>query len=158
MLVVVMIVALVSVVALTLLNYLQIDLSIVGQNRRATEARFLADAGNVELADHQATEAQLPDTNTYPDLVAPINPPNDSWVNRPNGDSDAAPETYTGQISFLRQVYIAESTLTVTRGNVFELAVTGQINGGDAASEVRSEVMKLTTLPLGSQLPRMHAR
>ena len=136
----------------------KIDLSIVGQNRRATEARFLADAGNVELVDHSDTEAQLPDTNTYPDLIAPIAPPADSWVNRPAGDADAAPETYTGQISFLRQIPIAESTLTVTRGNVFEVAVVGTINNGDASSEVHSEVMKLTTLPQGSQLPRMHAR
>jgi hypothetical protein len=158
MLVVVMIVALVSVVGLTLLNFLRIDLSIVGQNRRTTEARFLADAGNIELVDDVTTESILPDPRINPDLVVDVPPVLNSWVNRPLGEAGSAPETYGGRISLLRAVPISESTLTITRGLVFEVATIGSSNNGDATSEVRSEVIKVTSVPAGTILTPLHAR
>lgn len=159
MLVVVMIVALVSVIALTLLNFLQMDLSIVGQNRRAAEARYLADAANMEIVDHLSTEEFLTTVvRTDPELTAEVPIVPDSWVARA-GDETARPETYNARATFLRRITVSENTLTVVRGDVYEISATGVVNNGDASSEVRSEVIRLVTIDPNAILDlRQHGR
>lgn len=160
MLVVVMIVALVSVIALTLLNFLQMDLSIVGQNRRAAEARYLADAANLEIVDHISTEMFLTTVvRTEPELTAPVPVVPDSWVNRPVGTETSRPEVYTAQATFLRRITVSENSLRVVRGDVYEISATGVVNDGDASSQVRSEVIRLVTVDPDSPLDqRQHGR
>jgi hypothetical protein len=155
LLVVVMIVALISVIALTLLDFLQVDIAITGQNRLSSQASFVADAANIELFDHPSFEGDLPD---LANPTVAVVPPAQSYVNRPNASADSAPETYQGQVRLLKHVYVTESAQDITRGLVFELATVGSVNNGDATSEVRTEFMKTVTKGKGDILPQIHAR
>lgn len=155
LLVVVMIVALISVIALTLLDFLQVDIAITGQNRMSAQAAFVADVGNIELVDHQSTESLLPPMDSP---VVAVAPPPGSWVNRPVGGADNPPETYQGQVRFLKHVYVTESAQDIVRGLVYEFAAVGNVNNGDATSEVRSEATIERAFDPGLILPQIHAR
>jgi hypothetical protein len=158
LLVVVMVVALISVVALTLLDVLRIDLAIVGQNRAIAQARFVADAGNIELVDNLDTEGLLPDAITAPaTLTVAVPPVTGTLINRPQ-TADEAAQTYQGEIRLVRFGPATNCSLSVCRDLFFEIRTVGEIGNGDASSEVRSMSKKVTTFPRGTIITNMHGR
>lgn len=181
LIVVVLIVALLSLVAATLLNLVKLDLTVVGQNRKNLEARVVADGSLMEIIDdNRVLQADhLPDltnptlrwvvadpSDTFgggavpSELPCPAPPPapqpNPCFI-RPASD-DGPARDYAADVRMIRDVPISESSITHTRGVVYEVRSIGNVNNGESTHEVRAEVWKTRTVQPGAVLPRKHAR
>jgi hypothetical protein len=180
LIIVVLLVALLSIVAVSLLDVINLDLVISGQTRRTNEARAVADGVAMELQTHvnmdndQASGGWLPSFTEVPDLtyvvadpddiLAPagtVDPP-DSYYKTP-GDLTRSASTFTSDVRFLRYVPITETSLNWSRALVYELRTLGQVgppgtDATDSTSEVRVEFSRVVNYQPGMLLPRFHAR
>lgn len=168
LIVVVMIVAAISLVAVTLLNFVNLDVVIAGQNRKTFEARAVADCAAFEVLDHADTPGLLPDfaSNNLQYVAsdphgifgaAGTAPAGTSYCITP-GTLDKPAQDYSADVRLLRYVPLTESSLNWSRALVYELRTIGEIDNGDATSEVRAEIWRVASYAPGTLLPRIHAR
>lgn len=177
LLLVVLIVALLAVVAATLLDLVRIDLSLVGQMRRTAEARMLADGALFEVLDDQELSNHLPtldEATLRRDIVengvkdgVPLDDTNSAYVRfdvdtggttDPSDDVRQPLQSYSANAQFVRFGTVPESSLGLFRALVYEVSATGDVNRGQATSEVRGEIVRTVAYNRGAVLPQRHAR
>ncbi len=151
LIVVIMVVAVAAMVAVSLLNLIRLDLSLVGQSRRAVEARVIADGAAMEMVNDLNINTLLPDGSGA--LSVNYTPPASS----PYNDASLG-RSYTGTINMMRSVPMAESSFGRSEAVVYELEVESIYNGGQSSSEVRAEVYKVVTRDPSRILAKRHAR
>lgn len=149
MLVVIIIAALLAMLAGSLMQLVQGDLSMVGQARRSFEARDVAEAGAAEVLNDLDFVASYPAMDS-----ASLS------VDYPTGASNVIREgkTYTGAVRLLRIGPATESSLEQTRVLTYEVLATGEANAGAARSEVVSEVLRAVAYPRGWAPDERHYR
>jgi type II secretory pathway pseudopilin PulG len=150
LIVIVLVVAMMSVVAATLLSSIGSELSIIGRRRETWAARQIADSGAREMLANNG--ALLPDFNTA-NLETTWQPS----ANSPAVDS-ASGSGYTGKYRLLRFVPVSESSEGSVRALVYEIDSTGQYLANDSTSEVAGEVYRTVAVAQGIVAPRIHAR
>lgn len=151
LIVVVMIVAVLAMVAVSLLNLIRLDLTLVGQSRRNIEARVIADGAAMEIINDVNINSLLP--TLAGSLVTAYTPPAASPFNNASEG-----RVYTGNLSLLRIVPLPESSHGWSMAVVYEVDTTSIYNGGESSSEVRSEIYKVVSKDPAIQLPSRHAR
>lgn len=171
MVIVVLIVALLAVVAVTLLDLVRVDLSMTGQTRKTFEARAVTDGALMEVLDDQRTPNFLPTTTSVPRQV--ISDPNDAFGTGkvtcpPNApcsssafvrntigiDGDAA--TYSAELCLLRLGPAKDTGLETAQAVVYELHTIGNVNDGQTTSEDRAEAFGIVQYNNGTFLGRTH--
>jgi hypothetical protein len=169
LIVVVMIVAAISLVAVTLLNFVNLDIILTGQNRKTVEARTIADGAVFELYDRDDLADFLPDmrdANLQTVVSDPhgrfgaagTQPPGGSRFIDPTGSADRPITNFTADIRFLRFGPIVNTGLNTARGLFYEIRTVGEVNNGDSTSEVRVEVRNMQAFSAGDLLTPRHAR
>ncbi|MCK6545823.1 hypothetical protein L6R52_08140 [Myxococcota bacterium] len=169
LIVVVMIVAAISLVAVTLLNFVNLDIILTGQARRTIEARTIADGAAYEIYDRDDLGDFLPDMRSNALQTVLSDPrnmfgggvqaiPGGSQFIDPNGTADRPPTTFTADIRFLRYGPIVNTGLNTARGLYYEIRTIGEVNNGESTSEVRVEVRNMQAFSAGDLLTPRHAR
>ncbi len=156
LLIVVMLVALLAITAPALLDIVGVDLDIVGEQRRLSRARGLAEAATFEIADMTTFENNFPTFVGAHTLTIPTPAPGTSSLFKNVGSG--LEERYDSTIALLRYTPGVECSFNVCRNAHYELTTVGSINNGGATSVVRSTIVKSVTHPKGKLLPRIHAR
>lgn len=153
LLVIILLVAMISVVGVSMLQIVQLDLDLGGQSRRTLMARLLAEGGSNEVLNDIGTQALLPlPGDAELSKVYPLATVND-FTNP--GDVKG---TYSASLRYLRYVPILESSITWTRGLIYEAQVVGDFGDGQATDEVRTEFYRVVNFAPGHALPRKHYR
>ncbi|MCK6545022.1 hypothetical protein L6R52_04085 [Myxococcota bacterium] len=150
-LLVIVIVALMTLVSLTLLDQVGLDLLLVGEGRRTVEAKALADSAVFEVANDQRTGPLLPDFTSHT-MAVTVRPHTGSVL------ASRSDRSYEGSIRLLRFVPLGESSQSWSRALVYELSIDATAANGDATDAVRTEVYKTVAVPADTVFPRRHAR
>lgn len=144
----ILLLAVVTVAALIVLDVVEVDLSMVGLQRRSIAAREAAEGGTMELLNDQQALNDLP-TFDSPGLTAAIDPLSDSAFQ--------GGQTYRAKVSLVRVVPMAESSLSRVTAVVYRLDVAGQ--GPDSTrAGIESEIYRTATTRPGVILPKNHAQ
>lgn len=152
LMIVIVLVALMSLAAVAQLNLISVDLSIIGNNRRSTDALAIADGAVMEVIDDQRAATYLPEFTT-PQLSSNYSPsPASPFVDPATGQS------YTANVKLLRFVPLSESSQTWSHALIYEIDAVGESTNGEGTGEVRTQIFKAVALAPGIILPRMHAR
>jgi hypothetical protein len=175
LLVVVLLVALIAVSAVALLDIVQVDLLVVGQHRRTTEAQAAAVGAMIEVVSDDTLRNQLPDLTT-PNLAYryagpnaglymrdPTNrfgttvmgPTNSAYV-RDVGTSLAT--GYTADVELLRVGPPQDTGTTRAQAVTYEVTVVSDVNNGEATKEVRTQVQRVVAVQSGIIRTNVHAR
>ena len=177
LLVVVLLVALVGVSGVALLDMVQVDLNIVGQQRKTTRAQTVAVGGMLELlSDTQVGNAanlaqpqpgqtmiRYVGTNAGTLMRFPDGPPTPEALT-PSNSAVAAnlgtrlEDSYEADISYLRAVPLEDTSLQRVVAIVYEARVASRVYDGEASSEIRSEFFRPVTLSQGYQIPNISQR
>lgn len=150
--VVVLVMAAVSVVGLSMLDVIKLDILIAGHERHAAEARMVAEAGLGEALNDARLVQALPMLEDE-DLTEVF----EADASSPFADH-AAGEDYQVTGRLLRVVPLAESSNTFSRVVVHEVTVRGTSHDGDASHQVAAEVYRSVAMRPGLVIPRRHAR
>ena len=146
MFVVVMAVAMTSLVGVALLDMVQLDVLISGNERRSVEAREVAEGALMEIINDEDTP------NRLPMLDAPnLRVEHTAGTNSPFSDNTATAE-------LLRIVPITESSHTYSRAIVHEISVESDVAHGESGFEVSAEIYRTASFRPGMVLPRRHSR
>lgn len=149
LLMVMLLVAMLAVGALSLLDMVNLDIIMVGEERRYSRAKEAAEGGFSEMVN---------DTET-PDLLPTLN----HSTLREDYKAPAASvfiqefERYEGNFELLRIVPMAESSHTLTRAVVHGLHTTGR-SGSRASADLDVEIYRVMAYRPGTIFPRRHAR
>lgn len=169
LLVVVLIVALLAVVGATLLDLVNVDLNLVGQQRRAIEAKAVADGALLEVLDDAELSSYFPtfdDPTLRRTYVAngvkdpngtpiQLDETNSAYVQYPGTSSE---RTYEANVGLVRVSKVPESSTSLFRGLVYEVSAQSKLNQGLATSEVRAEIVKKVSVGRGTVIPPRHVR
>jgi hypothetical protein len=134
---------------LSLLDMVNLDIIMVGEERRFTRAKEAAVGGLFEMMNDVETPDNLPNLNhstLREDYVAPA-----------ASAFNVQPERYEGRFELLRIVPLSESSHTLTRAVVHGLHTTGR-SGTRASSDIDVEIYRVMAYRPGTILPRKHAR
>jgi hypothetical protein len=155
LIVVVLIVALLAVAAATLLDLVNVDLDLVGQQRRLIGARQISDGAMLEQLNSEQFGTHFPD---FTNVENPLPTPSDANSLFVNYVGTSVEETYQGKIRLLRFAPVAETSLNMLHAVTYEVSTVSDINNGQASNEARTEIIKIVPYPKGVMLPRHHAR
>lgn len=145
----ILLLAVVTVSALIVLDIVDVDLSMVGLQRRGYAAREAAEGGAMELLNDSVALEDLPDYTT--DKLrseVPVASGSDF-----GGDGQA----YKASVSLVRIVPLAESSQSRVNAIVYSLDVTGQGSGSTRAG-VQAEIYRIATSRNGVIRPTIHGR
>jgi hypothetical protein len=151
-LVVMMVVALMSVAGIALLDFVNLDLVLVGVSRVRAEATLAAEGASLEVLEDAEARNFLPDL-TSTTLSAGYTPPAETPL-----INTAAGRSYTSEVKLLRFVPVRETSATWSRALVYEVTTVSQSRQRNATSEVRVVAYKTIAVPVGVTYPRRHAR
>lgn len=140
-----------ALVAAHMLDMVNLDLVLAGSERRADEARELAEGSIMEVIEDVDTPTALPLLDDG-DLRATWAPSASS----PFASSSARQSTV--ELRLVRVVPLAESSLQQTRAVVHEVRAVGAVNGDEARHEIRTEVYRVVAFRPGMVIPRRHGR
>lgn len=173
MLIVILIVALLSVLAAALLDLVNVDITLVGQHRRAFEARQIAEGATYEILGDPTLPSRLPtlasiDGATPPrplyyryaanDVLdpdgtpVPLSPASSAVVK-----TSAVQQSYNADICLVGLGPVVGSSANLFQSVTHELTVIGRLNSGQATSETRAEIKQLVPKPSSLQ-GRVHCR
>lgn len=179
LLVIVLLVALIAVTAVALLDMVQVDLRVVGQQRRSTEAEALAVGAMVEVVSDDSLPLQLPslpDPANLPLLsyqyagntgvgyqrdpmnrfaTSAMTPVNSAYVRDVGTTIEAGYEAFA---DLLRISNPQDTGLTKSQVLTYELTVRGSVNAADSTREVRAQVQRVVATQNGTLLTAVHAR
>lgn len=149
LLMVMLLVAMLAVGALSLLDMVNLDIIMVGEERRFSRAKEAAEGGFFEMVN---------DTET-PDLLPTLNHATlrESYTTSPQSVFIAENESYEGNFELLRIVPMAESSHTLTRAVVHGMHARGR-SGSRASADVDVEIYRVMAYRPGTIFPRRHAR
>jgi len=152
MFVVVMLMAVVSVVGLSLMDVIRVDLLIVGNEAEQGRAREMAEGALMEIITDEDLPDRLPGL-ADPNLSAPYSPTTNSQFSEARAYSEVE-----ATARLLRIVPLMESSHTYSRAVVHEVSVNGEVAGGAATHDVSATIYQTITFRPGIVLPRRHAR
>ena len=151
MFVVVLLVAVTSVVGLSLLDVIRVDLLMVGNEREERVAMEVAEGALMEVINDDLTPDTLPLLDDA-DLESTFTPASASAF------SHSGRQEFTANAQLLRIVPLAESSHTYSRAVVHEVGVEARVGGGAASYQLNAEIYRTVTFRPGTVLPRRHAR
>jgi hypothetical protein len=181
LIIVVLIVALLSIVAVTLLDLVKVDLTITGQNRKNFEARAVADGALYEVFDDLRTQypANLVNwhwiaanpNNLLNDAGGPVGNPaasgagcgiagspcSNSAYYRPAG-VDNPTQDYAADVGWLSTGPVLNTGLNTAIAIYYQVRVVGEVNNGESTAEDRAEVSHPITIQNGTFIPHFHCR
>jgi len=177
LLVVVLLVALIAVAAVALLDLVRVDLTVVGQHRRSTEAESSAVGAMVEVVSDDLLPQVLPsvpDPTNLPGLSYkfagkqagtyfrdPLGVPtamdatNSAYVRDVGTNLEVGYEAYA---DLIRVSNPRDVGLTRSQALTYELSVVSSVVGGEATREVRTQVERIVATQSGTILTSVHAR
>lgn len=147
---VVMMVAVVSIVGVTLMDLVSIDVLIAGNERRSAEAREVAEGAMMELINDEMTPGMLPMLDG-PNLQVTLQSSSGSQFT-------GTFRTFNATAELLRIAPISESSHTFSRAIVHEISVQSEVGRGEAGFEVSAEIYRTASFRPGMVLPRRHSR
>lgn len=149
LLIVMLLVAMLAVGALSLLDMVNLDIVMVGEERRYTRAKETAEGGFFEMVNDTQTPDLLPGLDHLSLSEAYSPPPQSVFI--------AENESYEGNFELLRIVPLSESSHTLTRAVVHGLQTTAR-SGSRASADVEVEIYRVMAYRPGTIFPRRHAR
>lgn len=150
----VLLLALAAISAAVVLNSVSNDSELRGLERRASEAREVAEGGLMEVLNDQRLSSMLPDPST-PLLHQSYTPSAASLYNSPSVHHGA--RSYTAGIDLVRVAPMMESSHSVVRAVLYQVQVRGQAGDGTQAG-LEAEIYKVGSARSGVIQPRTHAR
>jgi hypothetical protein len=167
LLIVIVLVIVLGLTGMQLLRMIQIDLTVIGQDRRGTQSRDDAEGGTMEITNDVQLATVLPDVSQPLNcLMVQLNPGGftcggTTWTfNYPNPSpfNDVNMGTaYTSTIRYLRMVPLTDSDFSWTSAVIYEIDTIGTMNG-NVSSEVKSEVYKVVSNETKQIIPNKHYR
>jgi Tfp pilus assembly protein PilX len=180
---VVLIVALLSIVAVTLLDLVRVDLTIMGQNRQNFEAAAAADGALFEIWNDTRTNAPSDPSTAANDFVVanpndllntgvplgvpaasgagcgvPNSPCLTSAFYRPAA-ADLAAQDYGADVCWLSIGYQENTGVNSGRQVLYQYRVVSEVNNGQSTAEERMEVVQTIGGNWdGTQIRRYHCR
>lgn len=147
--IVMILVAMLAVGALSLLDMINLDIIMVGEERRYSRAKESAEGGLSEMLNDVETPDNLPGLS-HATLTEDYVPPTQSpFIESAEG--------FEGRFELLRIVPLSESSHTLTRAVVHGLHTRGR-SGPRASAEVDVEIYRVMAYRPGTILPRRHIR
>jgi len=150
--VVVLLTAMLSVVAMSVLDLVRIDLLLAGHERTNDEAREVAEGALMEVINDEETPTLLPMLDDS-DLAESYTPSTLSPFVR-----DSGARSYEASARLLRIVPMSESSHSFSRAIVHELESDADAGYGNASFRASTEVFRTVSFRPGIVLPRRHAR
>ncbi|MGF1511891.1 MAG: hypothetical protein ACFB9M_20545 [Myxococcota bacterium] len=139
----------VTVSALVLLDVVNVDIRLLGAERRTLESRLQAEGGLMEMMNDQRLLEALPDYASN-SLSAEMTPPDDSMFTHGSA-------SYEAQVRLIRLAPLLESSQSKLQAVVYELVVDAQ-DGLDGQAGVRAEIYKFASKNNGLIQESKHAR
>jgi hypothetical protein len=179
LIIVVLIVALLSIVAVTLLDLVKVDLTITGQNRKNFEARMVTEGALYEIFDDARTQYPSDLVNWRWVAANPNNllgggalgqpassgsgcgvagsPCTNSAFYRP-ASSDLPAQDYAADVCWMSKGPMLDTDLLQSQAVVYQIRVIGEVNNGESTAEHRLEVYRPITIAQGHEIPNYHCR
>ncbi len=177
LIIVILLVALVAIGAASLLDLVNIDLRIVGEQSKIAKADDAANGALSEVMGHQDFKMFLPlydapnleydyvgkvgtnfvwDPNNVNGVQANIAPASSEVVAH-LGDATYA-QGYEATARLLRRSRALDTRLDSTFALIYEIEVRSEVGGGTASREIRAQAYQFMTVPIGTKIPQRHAR
>lgn len=151
---VVMLVSLATVSAMVLLDVIETDIDIRGNERRAREARLAAEGGLMELMNDQDILGIMP-TPDDPSSSTTYTPATDSHF--ADEESRYGELSYQAEIRLVRIAPMLESSHNTVRAVIYDVTVEATVDGRTGAG-AEAEVFKAASSRVGVIQPRIHGR
>lgn len=143
-----------AVAATILIVELSSERDILLVQRQREEAREAAEGGLMEVLNAQGLSYMLPEADT-PNLEVQYTPPAQSVFDNPTVYRGR--RSYDATIRLVRMAPMLESSHSVVRAVLFEVAVDAEAGDGTTAG-VEAEVYRVVSSQSGMIQPRVHGR